>query len=84
MPVMISEATMSSQPFDEFDDRFEDDDTWLDDFDDRDARFDEASETALLDNLGIDWTHLGGPKRSDLGLLLGGEEEESDDDEIAA
>ncbi len=75
---------MKNQPFDEFDDRFEDDDTWLDDFDDRDARFDEASETTLLDNLGIDWTQLGGPKRSDLGLLLGGEEEESEDDEIAA
>jgi len=75
---------LKNQPFDEFDDRFEDDDTWLDDFDDRDARFDEASETTLLDNLGIDWTQLGGPKRSDLGLLLGGEEEESEDDEIAA
>ncbi len=75
---------MNAQPFDEFDDRFEDDDTWLDDFDDRDARFDEASETALLDNSGIDWTHLGGPKRSDLGLILGGDEEETEDDEIAA
>jgi hypothetical protein len=82
-PLAERQTTMSDPHFDEFDDKFEEEDTWLDDFDDRDAAFDEASETALLDNLGIDWTHLGGPKRSDLGLLLGGDDEH-DDDEIAA
>lgn len=75
---------MSAQPFDEFDDKFEDNDTWLDDFDDRDATFDEAAETALLDNLGIDFTALGTPKRLDLGLLLAGGDEEDSEEEIAA
>jgi len=76
---------MRAKPFDEFDDRFEDDETWLDDFDDRDARFDEGAEGMLLDNLGIDFDELDGPKRPDLGLLLGGAAEDSDeDDEIAA
>jgi len=76
---------MRDKPFDEFDDRFEDDETWLDDFDDRDAGFDEGAETAFLDNLGIDFNKLDSPKRNDLGLLLGGgPEEEEEDDEIAA
>jgi hypothetical protein len=38
---------MSGEPFDEFDDRYEDDDTWLDDFDDRDETFDAAAESNL-------------------------------------
>ncbi len=76
---------MSGEPFDEFDDRFEDDDTWLDDFDDRDETFDTDAESSLLDDLGIDFSNLGHRKRSDLSLLLGGQdEEEEDDDEIAA
>ena len=75
---------MSPVPFDEFDDRFEDDDTWLDDFDDRDDTFDAAAETRLLDDLGIDFSNLGNRKRTDVGLLLGGEEEEDQDGEIAA
>ncbi len=76
---------MAAQPFDEFDDRFEDDEVWLDDFDDRDASFDEAAEMSLLDNAGIDWTQMSGPKKPDVGLLLGGGTEDEDhDDEIAA
>ena len=75
---------MTPGAFDEFDDRFEDDETWLDDFDDRDAVFDEAAEINLLDQSGIEWTNLGGPKRGDLGLLLGGDGDEEDGDEIAA
>jgi hypothetical protein len=76
---------MSGEPFDEFDDRFEDDDTWLDDFDDRDETFDADAETTLLDDLGIDFSNLGHRKRSDLSLLLGGhDDEEEDEDEIAA
>ncbi len=74
---------MSDQFFDEYDDRFEDDDTWLDDFDDRDETFDPAAESALLDDLGIDFSNLGNRRRSDLGLLLSGDEDE-EDDEIAA
>jgi hypothetical protein len=74
---------MSPEPFDEYDDRFEDDDTWLDDFDDRDDSFDAAAESALLDDLGIDFSNLGNRRRADLGLLLGGEDEEQDE-EIAA
>ena len=50
---------MSAAPFDEYDDRFEDDDTWLDDFDDRDDTFDAAAESTLLDDLGIDFSNLG-------------------------
>ena len=76
---------MSPGAFDEFDDRFEDEETWLDDFDDRDAVFDEAAETSLLDQSGIEWSNLGGAKRNDLGFLLGAEgDEEGDGDEIAA
>ena len=76
---------MTPGAFDEFDDRFEDEETWLDDFDDRDAVFDEAAETSLLDQSGIEWTNLGGPKRGDLGLLLGSDGDDGDDgDEIAA
>ena len=75
---------MQAKPFDEFDDRFEDDETWLDDYDDRDASFDERAETSLLDDLGIDFNKLDGPKRNDLGLLLGGSEEDEDEEEIAA
>jgi hypothetical protein len=75
---------MSGEPFDEFDDRFEDDDTWLDDFDDRDEKFDAAAESSLLDDLGIDFSNLGHRRRNDLGLLLGGDEDEEEDDEIAA
>ena len=75
---------MVAEPFDEFHDRFEDDDTWLDDFDDRDDTFDAAAETALLDDLGIDFSNLGNRRRSDLGLLLGGDEDEEQDEEIAA
>ncbi len=74
---------MRTNTFDEFDDRFEDDEVWLDDFDDRDARFDEGAEMSLLDNLDIDFSSLDGPKRPDVGLILGGDEEEHDD-EIAA
>ena len=77
----------TNKTFDEFDDRFEDEEVWLDDFDDRDAKFDEGAEMALLDNSGIDFESLDGPKRPDLGLLLGGEgegEDEEGDDEIAA
>jgi len=76
---------MNPGVFDEFDDRFEDEETWLDDFDDRDAIFDEAAETSLLDQSGIEWSNLGGPDRGDLGLLLDpGHEDEADGDEIAA
>jgi hypothetical protein len=75
---------MSLESFDEFHDRFEDDDTWLDDFDDRDEKFDVAAETSLLDDLGIDFSNLGNRKRTDVGLLLGGDEEEEQDEEIAA
>jgi hypothetical protein len=75
---------MSAVPFDEFDDRFEDDETWLDDFDDRDETFDVAAETKLLDNLGIDFSNLGHRRRSDLGFLLGDDDEEDSDEEIAA
>jgi hypothetical protein len=75
---------MSAQPFDEYDDRFEDDDTWLDDFDDRDESFDANAESTLLDDLGIDFSNLGHRRRNDLGLLLGGDEEEEEEDEIAA
>jgi len=75
---------MSTDHFDEFDDRFEDDDTWLDDFDDRDETFDAAAESSLLDDFGIDFSNLGHRRRNDLGLLLGGEDEEEEDDEIAA
>ena len=35
---------MSAGDFDEYDDRFEDDETWLDDFDDRDETFDAIAE----------------------------------------
>ncbi len=75
---------MSAVPFDEYHDRFEDDDTWLDDFDDRDDSFDAAAESALLDDLGIDFSNLGTRKRSDFGLLLSGDEDEDSDEEIAA
>ena len=76
---------MSPGAFDEFDDKFEDEETWLDDFDDRDAVFDEAAEISLLDQSGIEWSNLGGSKRNDLGFLLGSEgEEEGDGDEVAA
>ena len=75
----------NSKTFDEFDDRFEDDEVWLDDFDDRDAKFDEGAEMTLLDNSGIDFDSLDGPKRPDVGILLGGEgEDDEHDDEIAA
>ena len=74
---------MSEKLFDEFDDRFEDDETWLDDFDDRDETFDARAESTLLDELGIDFTNLGNRRRPDLGLLLGGDEDEPDE-EIAA
>jgi hypothetical protein len=74
---------MSPNSFDEFDDRFEDDETWLDDFDDRDETFDARAESALLDDLGIDFANLGNRKRPDLDPLLGGEEEDHDED-IAA
>ena len=74
---------MRSELFDEYDDRFEDDDTWLDDFDDRDDSFDAAAESSLLDESGIDFTNLGNRRRNDVGLLLGGDEDE-EDDEIAA
>ena len=74
---------MSAQPFDEYDDRFEDDDTWLDDFDDRDESFDATAESTLLDDLGIDFSNLGHRRRNELGPLLSGEEEE-EEDEIAA
>jgi hypothetical protein len=73
---------MSDELFDEYDDRFEDDDTWLDDFDDRDDAFDAAAESSLLDESGIDFTNLGNRRRSDVGLILGGDEDE--EDEIAA
>ena len=75
---------MRPEPFDEYDDRFEDDDTWLDDFDDRDDTFDVAAESSLLDDLGIDFSNLGNRKRADHGLLLGGDEDEDQDEEIAA
>ena len=75
---------MSLESFDEFHDRFEDDDTWLDDFDDRDESFDVAAETSLLDDLGIDFSNLGSRRRSDVTLLLGGDEEEEQEEEIAA
>ena len=74
---------MSAQPFDEFDDRFEDDETWLDDFDDRDETFDASAESSLLDESGIDFTNLGTRKRMDFGTLLGDEDDEQDE-EIAA
>jgi hypothetical protein len=74
---------MSDELFDEFDDRFEDDETWLDDFDDRDETFDASAETTLLDDLGIDFSNLGNRRRPDLSLLLGGEDDEQDED-IAA
>jgi len=74
---------MSAKPFDEFDDRFEDQDAWLDDFDDRDDRFNVAAENKLLDDLGIDFSDLGNRRRPDLSLLLGGEEEDHEED-IAA
>jgi hypothetical protein len=77
------EPIMSTEVFDEFDDRFEDDETWLDDFDDRDEAFDAAAESTLLDDLGIDFSNLGKPRRSDLGLLLGGDDDDQDE-EIAA
>lgn len=73
---------MNGEIFDEFDDRFEDDDTWIDDFDDRDEVFDAQAEAKILDDIGIDWTTFDGRRRSDLGLLLDGGGEE--DDEIAA
>ena len=76
---------MSAEPFDEFHDRFEDQDAWLDDFDDRDDTFDAAAETSFLDDLGIDFTNLGNRKRIDFGLLLNGEEDDQEEDEgIAA
>ncbi len=75
---------MSAEIFDEFDDRFEDDDTWLDDFDDRDDTFNAAAEASFLDDLGIDFSNLGNRRRMDLGLLLGGEEEDPEDEDIAA
>lgn len=74
---------MSAGSFDEYDDRFEDDETWLDDFDDRDEVFDAAAEAAVIDDPGIDWTHFEGRKRNEQGLLLG-EDEEEDNEEIAA
>lgn len=75
---------MIDENFDEFDDRFEDDETWLDDFDDRDESFDAAAESTLLDDLGIDFSNLGNRRRAELGLLLGGDEEDQQDEEIAA
>jgi hypothetical protein len=75
---------MSDELFDEFDDRFEDDETWLDDFDDRDDTFDVAAESALLDESGIDFSNLGNRRRADIHLLLGGDDEDQDDEEIAA
>ena len=75
---------MSDATFDEFDDRFEDDETWLDDFDDRDEKFDATAETALLDESGIDFSNLGNRRRTDIHLILGGDDDESDDEEIAA
>lgn len=75
---------MTPGAFDEFDDRFEDEETWLDDFDDRDAVFDEAAETNLLDQSGIEWTNLGGPRRADAGFLFGGDDDGDGDDEVAA
>ncbi len=76
---------MSAEPFDEFHDRFEDQDAWLDDFDDRDDTFNGAAETAFLDDLGIDFSNLGPRKRMDFGLLLGGDDDEPEEDEgIAA
>ena len=74
---------MTPGAFDEFDDRFEDEETWLDDFDDRDAVFDEAAETTLLDQSGIEWTNMGGPKRADVGFLFGSDGDDGDD-EVAA
>jgi hypothetical protein len=76
---------MSAGNFDEFDDRFEDDETWLDDFDDRDEVFDAVAEAAIIDDPGLDWSHFDGRRRNDLGLTLGGDEDaEDDEDEIAA
>jgi hypothetical protein len=74
---------MSTKPFDEYDDRFEDDETWLDDFDDRDETFDATAESTLLDDFGIDFTNLGKPRRSDLGLLLGADDDEPEEDVAA-
>ena len=74
---------MSDQNFDEFHDRFEDDETWLDDFDDRDDTFDPGVETSFLDESGIDFSNLGNRRRVDSGLILGGEDDEQDE-EIAA
>jgi hypothetical protein len=75
---------MSAGNFDEFDDRFEDDETWLDDFDDRDEAFDAKAEAAIIDDPGLDWSTFEGRRRNDIGLLLGGDEDAEDDDEIAA
>ncbi|WP_435006981.1 hypothetical protein P12x_004405 [Tundrisphaera lichenicola] len=75
---------MTAAYFDEFDDRFEDDETWLDDFDDRDEAFDAAAEASIIDDPGLDWTTFDGRKRNDLGFLLEGEEEDAEDDDIAA
>jgi hypothetical protein len=76
---------MSHSTPDEYDDdRFEDHDAWLDDFDDRDDGFDARADARLLDDLGIDFSNLGPRKRLDPGLLLGGAEDEDHDEEIAA
>lgn len=75
---------MSDGIFDEFDDRFEDDETWLDDFDDRDDTFDAAVESALLDDSGIDFSNLGSRRRTDIHLILGGDDEDENEEEIAA
>ena len=74
---------MSAGQFDEFDDRFEDDETWLDDFDDRDEAFDALAEASIIDDPGLDWSNFEGRRRNDLGILLD-DEDEAEDDEIAA
>ena len=75
---------MAAEPFDEFHDRFEDQDTWLDDYDDRDDTFNVASEAAFLDDMGIDFSNLGNRKRLDFGPLVNGEDDEPEEDEDIA
>jgi hypothetical protein len=83
-PAVFAEPSMSARKFDEYDDRFEDDEAWLDEFDDRDEAFDAVAEAAIIDDPGLDWSNFDGLRRNELGLLLGGDEDAEDEDEIAA
>jgi hypothetical protein len=74
---------MNAGPFDEFADRFEDEDTWLDDFDDRDEVFDAAAEAAIIDDPGLDWSDFEALRRGEPGLISEDDSEE-DDEGIAA